>query len=197
MSARVDSSALPPLILASGSPRRRELLHELGLEFTAVQTDAPELEPEHLSPSETAQINAYRKARVMAKRFPDRLVLAADTVVSLGTELFGKPADLAEAARMLARLQGRTHQVVTGVCLLHLRAHRQRLFAVSTAVTFRRLHAGQIRKYLSSIMPFDKAGAYAVQDEGDQIVKHLHGSFTNVVGLPLERLREELAAWTR
>jgi septum formation protein len=197
MSARFDSSTLPPLILASASPRRQELLDQLGIEFTVMRTDAPELEPEHLSPSETAQINAYRKARAAAKRFPDQLVVAADTVVGLGAELFGKPANAADAERMLARLQGRTHQVVTGVCLLHLRAHRQRLFAVSTAVTFRRLHVGQIRRYLSGIVPFDKAGAYAIQEEGDQIVKHIHGSFTNVVGLPLERLREELAAWNR
>ena len=197
MNAKLDLSALPPLILASGSPRRRELLKQLGIEFTVSRSDAPELEPEHLSPAETAQINAYRKARAAAKRFPDRLVLAADTVVGLGAELFAKPVDAADAERMLVRLQGRTHQVVTGVCLLHLRAHRQRLFAASTAVTFRRLHRGQIRRYLSSITPFDKAGAYAIQEEGDQIVKHIHGSFTNVVGLPMERLYEELAAWGR
>lgn len=160
-----------------------------------VRSAVPELEPEHLSPAETAQINAYRKARATAKRFPDRLVLGADTVVSLGTDLFGKPRDVGDAERMLAKLQGRTHQVITGVCLIHLRAHRQRLFAVSTAVTFRSLHVGQIRRYLSQISPLDKAGGYAIQEEGDLIVKHIHGSFANVVGLPVERLKEELAAW--
>jgi septum formation protein len=92
-------------------------------------------------------------------------------------------------------LQGRTHQVITGVCLIHLRAHRQKLFAVSTAVTFRHLHAGQIRRYLAQIYPFDKAGSYAIQEEGDLIVKNVSGSFTNVVGLPVERLREELRDW--
>jgi len=183
------------MILASASPRRKELLAELGVEFTVVRSDVAELEPEHLSPAETAQINAYRKARVTAKRFPDQLVLGADTVVGLGAELFGKPRNTADAERMLARLQGRTHQVVTGVCLIHLRAHRQRLFAVSTAVTFRELHHGQIRRYLAKISPFDKAGGYAIQEEGDQIVKHIHGSFSNVVGLPVERLAEELTAW--
>lgn len=167
----------------------------MGLEFAIVRSDAPEIAPEHLSPAETAQVNAYRKARVVAKRHSDALVLGADTVVGLGTEQFAKPADMAEAERMLARLQGRTHQVVTGVCLLHLRAHRQRLFAVSTAVTFRRLHLGQIRRYLRSIHPFDKAGGYAIQEEGDSIVKAINGSFTNVVGLPVERLREELDRW--
>jgi septum formation protein len=195
MEAKPNLATLPPMILASASPRRRELLAQLGVEFTVVRTHAPELEPEHLSPAETAQINAYRKARAAAKRFPDRLVLSADTVVGLGAELFGKPRDTADAERMLARLQGRTHQVVTGVCLIHLRAHRQRLFAASTAVTFRKLHVGQIRRYLSKVSPLDKAGGYAIQEEGDAIVKHIHGSFTNVVGLPVERLCEELAAW--
>ena len=188
---------LPSIILASASPRRAELLRELGVEFTVLPSAAPEVAPEHLSPAETAQINAYRKARAVAKRFPDRLVLGADTVVGLGTEQFAKPADMADAERMLARLQGRTHQVVTGVCLVQLRRHRQRLFAVSTAVTFRRLHLGQIRRYLAAIHPFDKAGSYAIQEEGDQIVKGISGSFSNVVGLPVERLREELEAWSQ
>ncbi|MEY2410643.1 MAG: nucleoside triphosphate pyrophosphatase [Verrucomicrobiota bacterium] len=186
---------LPALILASASPRRAELLKDLGVEFTVLGSGAPEVAPEHLSPSETAQVNAYRKARAVGKRFPDRLVLAADTVVGLGKDQFAKPLDMADAERMLARLQGRTHQVVTGVCLLHLRRHQQRLFAVSTAVTFRRLHIGQIRRYLATIHPFDKAGGYAIQDEGDLIVKSIAGSYTNVVGLPVERLREELEAW--
>ena len=195
MGAQLTSTVLPALILASESPRRKEMLRELGVDFTAVPSAVPELAPEHLSPAETAQINAYRKARATAKRFPDRLVLGADTVVSLGTDLFGKPRNAGEAERMLTKLQGRTHQVITGVCLLHLRAHRQRLFAVSTAVTFRSLHRGQIRRYLSQISPLDKAGGYAIQEEGDLIVKQIHGSFTNVVGLPIERLKEELAAW--
>jgi septum formation protein len=185
----------PPLILASASPRRAELLRTLGVPFVVQPGHPAEIQPEHLSPHEIAQINAYRKARVVAKQHPDALVLGADTLVCLGRVLFGKPASLREARQMLARLQGRTHWVVTGVCLLHLRARRRRLFAVSTAVTFRQLHAGQIRRYLARIHPFDKAGAYAIQEEGDLIVKHIHGSYTNVVGLPLERLREELAAW--
>lgn len=186
---------LPAILLASASPRRADLLRGLGVEFTVLASDAPEVAPEHLSPSETAQTNAYRKARAVAKQFPDRLVLGADTVVSLGDEQFAKPADMADAERMLARLQGRAHLVVTGVCLLQLRRHRQRLFAVNTAVTFRKLHLKQIRRYLAAIHPFDKAGSYAIQEEGDLIVKHIAGSFSNVVGLPVERLREELETW--
>ncbi|MFM1770153.1 MAG: hypothetical protein RJA22_2682 [Verrucomicrobiota bacterium] len=185
----------PAVILASASPRRSELLRGLGVEFVVVPSRAAELEPEHLSPAETALVNAWRKARAVACRHPGRVVLAADTVVSLGAEQFAKPIDLADAERMLGRLQGRTHQVVTGVCLLSLRPWRERLFAVTTAVTFRRLHAGQIRRYLRRIHPLDKAGGYAIQEEGDQVVRGIRGSYTNVVGLPVERLREELAAW--
>lgn len=196
MEAPLNQTKLPALILASASPRRAELLRQMGVPFTVVRAEIPEVAPEHLSPVETAEINAYRKARATAKKHPDSLVLAADTIVSLGTEIFGKPADAADAERMLAKLQGRTHLVVTGVCLLRLRPHRQRLFAVNTSVTFRQLHVGQIRRYLSKIFPFDKAGSYAIQEEGDLIVKSVAGSFTNVVGLPVERLRTELEAYS-
>jgi septum formation protein len=192
MSARLER--LPSLILASASPRRADLLRRVGVEFAVLPGHPPEIQPEHLTPHEIAQINAYRKARVVAKDHPDALVLGADTIVCLGRTLFGKPTNYEAARQMLARLQGRTHEVVTGVCLLHLRTHRQRLFAVSTAVTFRHLHAGQIRRYLAQINPLDKAGAYAIQEEGDLIVKQISGSYTNVVGLPIERLRDELAA---
>src|SRR5207245_917792 len=123
--------------------------------------------------------------------------LGADTIVCVGTRVFGKPTELEDARRTLAKLQGRTHEVITGVCLIQLRSHRQKLFAVSTAVTFRHLHAGQIRRYLSKINPLDKAGAYAIQEEGDEIVKAICGSYSNVVGLPIERLQEELADWIR
>ncbi len=185
----------PTLMLASVSPRRSELLRQMGVSFTVVRNHVPEVAPEHLSPVETAEINAYRKARATAKKHPDALVLGADTIVSLGSLIFGKPADLPDAEQMLVKLQGRTHQVITGVCLIHLRSHRQKLFAVSTSVTFRKLHLGQIRRYLAKIFPFDKAGSYAIQEEGDLIVKGISGSFSNVVGLPVERLKEELAAW--
>jgi len=195
MDAPLNQTKPPALILASSSPRRSELLREMGVPFTVVRSQVPEVAPEHLSPVETAEINAYRKARATAKKHPDSVVLGADTVVSLGTTVFGKPTDMADAEQMLAKLQGRTHQVITGVCLIHLRGHRQKLFAVSTAVTFRKLHIGQIRRYLSKIFPFDKAGSYAIQEEGDLIVKGIVGSFTNVVGLPVEALKKELETW--
>jgi septum formation protein len=109
--------------------------------------------------------------------------------------LFGKPATLEEAYGMLEHLQGRTHQVVTAVCLMFLRNHRQRVFCESTSVTFRPLGAVQIRRYLTRVNPLDKAGAYAIQEEGDQIIESISGSYTNVIGLPLEALAIELQSW--
>lgn len=185
----------PPLILASSSPRRVELLRMLGVDFQIVPSDATELHHEQLTAREISQLNAHRKARAVAKRHPDALVLGADTLVYLDHTLLGKPADLADAQRMLQQLQGRTHQVVTGVCLMHLRAHRERLLAETTNVTFRQLTPEQIHRYLSLINPLDKAGAYAIQEHGEAIVRETSGSYSNVVGLPLERLEEELRAW--
>ena len=186
---------LPPLILASASPRRAELLRQLDLDFHVIPSVATEVFDEHLSPLELCQLNAHRKARVIAKKHPDALVLGADTLVFLANEIMGKPADVAEARRMLGRLQGRRHQVVTGVSLIHLRALRERTFAASTDVTFRPLTADQINGYLSKMNPLDKAGGYAIQEQGDAIVSEISGSFSNVVGLPLEMLKEEIRGW--
>ena len=186
---------LPPLILASASPRRAELLKQLNLEFQIVPGTIAETFDEQLSPLELCQLNAHRKARVIAKKYPDALVLGADTLVFLEGETLGKPADVAEARRMLGRLQGRTHRVVTGVSLIHLRARRERTFAVSTDVTFHPLTVEQINVYLSKMNPLDKAGAYAIQEHGDTIVSEISGSFSNVVGLPIEKLKEEIQAW--
>lgn len=186
---------LPPLILASASPRRAELLRHLSTNFKVVPGDVPELHHHQMTARELAQINAYRKARAVAKKLPDALVLGADTLVYLDTALFGKPASLEEAYQMLEQLQGHTHEVVTGVCLLHLRRHRQAVFAESTAVTFHPLDEVRIRRYLERVNPLDKAGAYAIQEEGELIVEKIAGSYTNVVGLPVERLAAELASW--
>ncbi len=186
---------LPPLILASASPRRAELLRLLKLNFRIIPSAAPEILDEQLSPFEVCQLNARRKARAVAKKNPDSLVLGADTLVFLDGEIMGKPASAADAERMLTQLQGRTHQVVTGISLIHLRAHRERIFAVSTDVMFHPLEAGQIRDYLAKVNPLDKAGAYAIQEHGDLIISEMSGSYSNVVGLPVERLRAELSTW--
>jgi septum formation protein len=187
---------LPPLILASASPRRSELLRQLEMSFEVVVSEAQETLDEQMTAREAAQLNAYRKARAVAKKYPDALVLGADTLVCLETRLFGKPASFEDAYQMLESLQGRTHHVVTALCLMHLRDHRQRLVAETTRVTFRALDAVKIQRYLNKVNPMDKAGAYAIQESGDLIVESIDGSYTNVVGLPLERLRDEFKAWT-
>ncbi|HEX3628386.1 MAG TPA: Maf family protein [Verrucomicrobiae bacterium] len=186
---------LPPLILASASPRRAELLRQLKLEFEVVPSNAKEVFDDHLSPLELCQLNAHRKARAVAKKIPDALVLGADTLVFLDHKIFGKPADKAQARDMLLQLQGRTHQVVTGVSLIHLRSHAERIFAVSTDVLFRPLTPEQVDEYLGKIDPLDKAGAYAIQENGELVVSEISGSFSNVVGLPIEKVESELAAW--
>ena len=188
---------LPPLILASASPRRAELLRQLQPEFQIVPSDAEEILDGQLSPLELCQLNAHRKARAVAKKIPDSLVLGADTLVFLDGEIMGKPRDLTDARRMLTRLQGRTHQVVTGVSLIHLRGHREHLFAVSTDVVFRPLTDKQVGSYLSKMNPLDKAGAYAIQEHGDMIVSEISGSYSNVVGLPVEWVAEELESWEK
>jgi septum formation protein len=171
------------------------LLKQACLEFRVAPSQAPELHHPQLTARELAQANAFRKARVIAAQFPDALVLGADTLVYLDGELFGKPADLKDARRMLRRLQGRTHQVVTGVCLMQRQPERTSVFAEFTDVSFKRLHDQEINDYLSSIDPLDKAGAYAIQEGGDRLVEEISGSYTNVVGLPLERVERELANW--
>jgi septum formation protein len=185
----------PSLILASASPRRAELLRQLGVEFQVAPTGVAEVEHKSLSAGETARLNAYRKARAAAKKHPDALVLGVDTVVELGGALFGKPATLVEAEQMLLTLGGKTHRVVTGICLLHLRAHRQTVFFEQTAVTFCPLTRELIRRYHALVDPLDKAGAYGIQEHGEMLVEAISGSFTNVIGLPLERLAAELPAF--
>src|SRR5215470_6209753 len=172
---------MPPIILASESPRRAELLRQLGYEFKVVPSGTAEIHHEDLTAQEIAQINAYRKARTVAKKFPDALVMGADTLVYTESAIFGKPPSLEAAYQMLEKLQGRTHRVVTAVCLLNLRNHRQRIFTEITAVTFRHLDAVKIRRYLTKVNPLDKAGAYAIQEEGDLIIERISGSNTNVV----------------
>jgi septum formation protein len=192
---RLATVKVPPLILASASPRRAELLGHLELKFQVLPSDAAEIFDAQLSPYELCQLNAHRKARTVAKKNPDALVLGADTLVFLEREIFGKPRDMEDARRMLAQLQGRTHQVVTGVSLIHLRGHQEKIFAAGTAVTFQSLSAEQIKNYLMRVNPLDKAGAYAIQEYGEMIVAEISGSYSNVVGLPVERLREALAQW--
>ena len=192
--ARMGES-LPPVVLASASPRRSELLSHLSVDFTVIPSDADEVHNEQLTVREICQINAYRKARAVAKKYPDRLVLGADTLVSMGNRLYGKPASVQEAERMLSELQGKTHEVVTGVCLINLRRHRVKTFCETTWVTFKDLRPEDIHNYVTKVPTLDKAGAYGIQEYGDLLVAGVDGSYDNVVGLPTESLRRALSEW--
>ncbi len=186
---------LPSFILASGSPRRHELLEQLGARFQVETASMKELEDPNFTPRELCRANAFRKAQVVAMRHPAKLVIGADTLVHVDNETFGKPASLSVARRMLRRLSGRSHEVTTACCLVQWRPPRRVVFDETTLVRFAALSDRQIHNYLAAIDPLDKAGAYAIQEHGEWIVEALEGSFTNVVGLPVERLREELASW--
>lgn len=187
------TQATPRLILASTSPRRKELLSTLGLEFETVASPAEELHDPTISVSQLCQQNALRKAEVVAERFPRAIVIGADTLVAMDGHLFGKPASVAEAEEMLQALQGRTHQVVTGVCLLHKAGGVKETFSAQTEVTFRPLTTAQVRAYLEAVHVLDKAGAYGIQERGEMIVEKICGSYSNVVGLPVEEVAERLS----
>jgi septum formation protein len=184
------------LILASNSPRRKELLAGLGMPFEVrVLQDIDEEYPDDLPVNEVARYIAKEKAdayrRIIA---PDELIITADTVVIVGDEILGKPVDEADAVRMLRLLSGRTHQVTTGVCLLT--AKKERCFDVTTDVTFKALSDDEIDYYVDHYRPFDKAGAYGIQEWIGYIgVTGLHGSYYNVMGLPVQRIYQELTKY--
>jgi septum formation protein len=182
------------LILASASPRRRELLGGLGLEFEVVPAEGEELLPEAVSPREAALSLARQKGLEVAARHPAAWVLSADTVVAVGGEVLGKPRDSAEALAMLKRLSGREHTVITAFCLLCREAGRERCAAVETEVVFRAVPEAELAAYAHSNEPLDKAGGYAIQGGAAAFVAKTSGSYSNVVGLPLERLSEALRA---
>jgi len=187
--------ALPPVLLASQSPRRVELLQRLLPGFLTLPSHAVELEDASLGARRLCELNAQRKALALSERFPDHLVIGADTLVFLDGDPLSKPADLDAARAMLGRLSGRTHEVVTGVCLVLASASRMRLFSEVTYVKFRTLDAAAIQDYLGRVHVLDKAGAYAVQEHGDRIIERVEGSMSNVVGLPVEALRAALERW--
>ena len=183
---------LPPVILASASPRRSQLLASMDIEFEVVPSHVEELIDGYDFIPDLCEANARIKVEPIADMHPECLVIAADTMVYLEDTLFGKPTDIDDAHRMLTRLQGRTHQVTTGVSLIYHNEEISKSFSVITNVTFLSLDAGQISEYLAKIDPLDKAGGYAIQEHKQMIAKRVSGSVSNVVGLPVERLKEEL-----
>ena len=172
------------LILASQSPRRREMFDRLGVTYTAVSTDADETVSESLSPDEYVKCLALRKAEAAAGLFSkDDLIVAADTVVALDSKIFGKPKDFDEAFDMIAAFSGKTHEVYTAFALVkNGKAYSE---AVATRVTFRALSEREIAYYIEKEAPYDKAGAYGIQEMAGIFVEKVEGNFDNVVGLPL------------
>ena len=165
---------------------------EAGYDFDIIVPDVVEAHDEAASPLELTRGNALLKARAVAAEHPARMVIGADTLVAIDDTVLGKPADMEEAHAMLTRLAGRTHGVTTSVALLQ--RGREKCLEITTRVTFLPLSAEGIRRYLTLIDPLDKAGAYAAQEHGSEIIAGVEGSWTNVVGLPMEAVTEALSA---
>ena len=184
---------MPSFVLASSSPRRAALLAERGFEFEIVSPRVTEKFDVAVTIRELTLWNAIRKGMSVAQTRPDAVVLAADTLVALENQIIGKPADLSEAAQILQRLSGRTHQVCSAVAIYQQTLGKSAVFHESSRVSFRRLSNAMIQSYLAKVDTLDKAGAYAAQGCGAEIIAKIEGSFTNVVGLPMEKTVAELA----
>ena len=183
----------PTLLLASNSPRRRELLLEAGFKFEIFAPKIGERFDVDLTLRELTALNAIRKAMAAARLHPKNIVLAADTLVAIDDLVLGKPKDKNEAVAMLEQLSGRAHEVCTSVFICHLENSRATSFYEISRVYFRRLSRPAIDNYFAQVNPLDKAGAYAAQGVGKEIIDRIDGSYTNVVGLPMERTTVALA----
>jgi len=180
-----------PIILASKSPRRQELLQLMGIDFKVVLRDVDESYPAGLSPSEIAVYIAEKKAKAFDEVIDNEIVITADTIVSLEGKILGKPDNEAHAFEILSDLSGKRHEVITAVSLL--KNHKLTSFYEVSEVFFKELSAEQIKYYVSTYSPMDKAGAYGIQEWiGLVAVEKINGSYSNIVGLPTQRLYEEL-----
>lgn len=182
-----------PVVLASASPRRQDLLRELVPDFEVISADVDESVLPSETPTELALRLASEKAEAVLAVRPRSLIIAGDTVVALPTEILGKPVDPSDASRMLRALSGQTHEVLTGIAI-YWPGHRES-FIDTTRVTFATLSDAQIADYVATGEPMDKAGAYAIQGGAAEFVTGVEGSLTNVIGLPMERLAEVLRSW--
>ena len=182
------------IILASTSPRRRELLEGAGLQFEVIPSPAKEVHDESMFPEALCELNATIKAKDVAKEHPDAVVIGSDTLVFIDDTPLGKPVDLEEARSMLRRLSGRVHLVCTAVCITQQHGP-QCIFHDCTEVEFKELSDANIQAYLDKVDPLDKAGAYGIQEHGDMLVEGIIGSFDTVMGLPVEPVLEILEDW--
>jgi len=180
------------LVLASSSPRRRQLLKTLGIDFTAAESEFKEIEYDRGAPGQHVQDNALGKARAVSMRYKNALVIGADTVVAYRQRILEKPKNTDEAIACIKLLQGKTHAVYTGLAIINTKENVTRSDYVKTLVTMRALNDMEIRSYLSRINPLDKAGAYAIQGAGSIIVERISGCYYNVVGFPIAKFEEML-----
>jgi len=187
-------STSPRLILASASPRRKQLLGELGLTFDVVVAQVTEHEDPDTDPKHMVTHNAALKADWVAARHPDAWVLGADTTVYIDNKAINKPADLAEARAMLKRLAGRTHVVFTGVAVRQVSRGVRIDEGVTSEVTFKAFDDAVIDAYFRVVNPLDKAGAYGIQEGRELIIEGWRGSFTNIMGLPMEATKQILSS---
>jgi septum formation protein len=183
--------SIKKIILASKSPRRQELLRLMDIDFRIVLKDVDESYPDGLSPEEIAVYVAEKKAKAFDESVTDEVVLTADTIVAVDGQILGKPENSEHAVQMLHTLSGKVHRVVTGVCILY--KHKFNLFHDVSEVFFRKLTDEEIRFYVRKYQPLDKAGAYGIQEWiGLAGIERINGSYTNVVGLPTEKLYQQL-----
>ena len=181
----------PPIILASKSPRRQELLKQMDLDFRIVLKEVDESYPDNLTPEEIAVYIAQKKATAFDETVGEEIVLTADTIVVIEGHILGKPNNEDHAIEMLQMLSGKVHQVITGVCLFYKQQYHS--FYEVSEVTFRKLTDEEIKHYVAKYKPMDKAGSYGIQEwVGITGMERINGSYTNVVGLPTERLYREL-----
>lgn len=183
---------ISPIILASASPRRHELLTQAGVEFTVVVPGLDETPLSGESPRQMVERLARMKASVVADAYPDAYVIAADTTVYIDGESLGKPSSTSEACEMLGKIQGRTHEVWGGIAITHQRSGLMRCWSHVTEVAMRTMDADVIRAYVDTGEPMDKAGSYAIQGIGLQFVDTIHGSYSNVVGLNIASVMDTL-----
>ncbi|HEY0740896.1 MAG TPA: Maf family nucleotide pyrophosphatase [Chryseosolibacter sp.] len=183
-----------PLILASSSPRRQYLMKEAGFTFTVEKPDVEEDFPSEMPVDQVARYLASKKAESFRPQIHNEIIVTADTVVILGTKIMNKPQDRAEAIAMLSELSGKTHLVMTGVCILS--KEKEESFDDTTEVTFQSLTRNEIEYYVDQYKPFDKAGAYGAQDWiGMVAIQKITGSYFNVMGLPIHKVYQHLKNW--
>ncbi len=180
------------IVLASASPRRKELLEKLGIPFQVEASEFSESAVQNLTPVETVKFLSLEKARMVSKKYPDALIIAADTIGVLDGKIIGKPDGAGDAVRMLRELSGRTHKVITGFTIMDSGTGKTLTRTVATEVTFRKLSRREIEAYVATGEPLDKAGAYAIQGLGAVLVKEIKGDYYNVMGLPLGALSAAL-----